>query len=202
MLADGRRRISIALILGSGLILLSACVAFWLSNEQGNADSWVRHTLSVENRLNHAQVITARAEIFRRGFLLTSDTHAIGSYRAMRHEVLPELDAIAATVVDNPPQERRARALRAAVIAKLDEMRLSINLHRHGEHAAALAIMTGAESQALDRPPFGPSRYHARHRAASARRSTDPRCACRQRGQSGDCHLRGVGDRPLVTRRR
>ena len=148
MLAEERRRVPSALILGLALILLSAGVAYWLSNEQRDADRWVRHTLDVENRLNQAQVLTARAEIQRRGFLLLGDLHAIGVYRAMRRDVLPQLNAIVVIVADNPPQQRRAQALRLAVISKLDEMRLSIDLARQGNGTAALAVITNKQSRA------------------------------------------------------
>ena len=148
MLADGRPKISLALISGLLLVLLSGAVAFWLSNEQRLADGWVRHTLQVENRLNHAQVITARAEIQRRGFLLNGDVQAVRLYRALRREVLPEFDAIVEAVVDNPAQVFRARALRSTAIAKLDEMALSIRLVQHGRTATAIAVMSRAESRA------------------------------------------------------
>ncbi len=147
MLQDDRRKVSIALILGLVLILVSAGSTYWLTYEQRLADGWVRHTSDVEDQLNRAQVWTARAEIQRRGYLLTGDPGAVTLYGSMRRRVLPELDAIVVAVADNGPQETRARALRTAIVVKLDEMQRSIDLAAAGDRPAAIAIVASPESR-------------------------------------------------------
>ena len=148
MLQDDRPKVSIALISGFILILCCAAFTFFLSHEQRVAEGWVRHTSDVEDHLSRAQVYTARAEIQRRGFLLTRDPHALQMLGAMRLAVVPELDRLLIAVADNHPQEGRARALRAAILGKLDEMQGSIDLETGGDHDGAVGIVASAQSRA------------------------------------------------------
>ncbi len=185
MLNDDRRRVSTALISGLVLILCSAAFTFWLSYEQRAADSWVRHTSTVQDLLNKTQIGTARAEIQRRGFLLTRDPNAVKAYRSMRREVLPELDVLVNSVIDNLPQERRAGALRSAIIAKLDEMQRSIDLATAGHRDAAIEAVASAQSRAgttrllaiIDRMHANEQSLLARRQARSDRLQYDARYA-------------------------
>lgn len=148
MILDRSHRAPLPLVLGFVLLLVCAASAMWLSWQQRDADNWVRHTLEVENRLSQIQVLTTRAEINRRGYLLTGSAESVHNYLDARHDVLPQLDALAITVSDNPPQEQRARLFRTTVIGKLEEMQQSMQLFQQGNRSAAILMVAGATSRA------------------------------------------------------
>ena len=139
-------RIPFSLIVGLVLLLICAVSSVWLLRQQRGADDWVRHTLEVENRVARIQTLTARAEINRRGYLINGSAASVVLYRAMRRAVLPELDALATAVRDNPPQEHRAEMLRSTIRLKLDEMQNTLALSASGHQGEAIAILAGKPS--------------------------------------------------------
>src|SRR5215813_4901151 len=98
------------LIVGGVLLLICAAVAALLLWQQRDAEVWLRHTFEVESRLSKVQIYGARAELSRRKYMLTGDLKSLEGYRAARHLLVPELDALVDLVDDNRLQERRAKS--------------------------------------------------------------------------------------------
>ena len=74
MMTDASRHRSRTLI--AAVFLLLICCAgsgLWLAWEKQNAENWVRHTFEVSERLSKVRILTLRAEMSRRGYLLTGD---------------------------------------------------------------------------------------------------------------------------------
>ncbi len=147
MILDRSHKAPIALVIG--LLLLSVCAtsAISISREQRTTDEWVRQTLEVENRLSQVQVFLTRAEINRRGYLLTGNPGNVRTYNVVQAALRAELSGLASAVSGDPPQERRARNLQAAIYAKLEEMRLSIRYRQAGRQSDALAIFARSSTR-------------------------------------------------------
>jgi signal transduction histidine kinase/DNA-binding NarL/FixJ family response regulator len=138
VILDRSDRTPLRLVFGFLFLFACAASAMWLSWQQKGADEWVRHTLEVENTLSQIQILTMRADVNSRGYLITGSGENIRIYRSIRSEIPPRLDALAAAVADNPIQARRVHLLRASVFAKLGEMEHSISLYqqKRGSDAA------------------------------------------------------------------
>ena len=135
------------LVIGFMLLLSCAASAMCLSRQQRKADDWVRHTLEVENRLSDVQVLTTRAEINRRGFLLTGSQQNLSTFMITRKAVSAPLTALEAGVADNAPQKQRVRQLRSVIVDKLNEMKSSMSLYIDGRRSEAAAVIGSASSQ-------------------------------------------------------
>jgi signal transduction histidine kinase/CheY-like chemotaxis protein len=148
LILERSHKASLPLVLCFVFLLLCAASAMWLSWKQKSADGWVRHTLEVENRLSQVQILTMRADIHRRGFLITGSPRNVRTYYTVREDVLPALAALETAVSDNPAQQHRARLLRARVAAKFDEMESSIRLSQADQKSDAAMMVGGPSSQA------------------------------------------------------
>ena len=133
---------------GVALLIICAGSGMWLFARQRVADGWVRHTLEIQTKLSDIQVFATRAEINRRGYLLTGSSENMQTYLATRRAVLPLLHDLAVAVSDNPPQLARARQLHDAILARLDDMALSMRLYRAGRRADAIAVFSNSQSHA------------------------------------------------------
>jgi signal transduction histidine kinase len=148
LIVSRSRKAPLPVMIGFLLLLVCAASAMWLSWQQKVAEGWVRHTMEVESRLSQAHILTMRADINRRGYLLTGNEKNIRAYLAARRDAFLQLDALASAVSDNQHQERRTQLLRASVAAKLDEMRQSIGLYQLGQHRAARMTVATPASEA------------------------------------------------------
>ncbi len=135
------------LLLGFLLLFCCAASATWLSQQRRQADEWVRHTLEVENRLSNVQVLTTRAEINRRGFLLTGSPQNLSTFLTTRRALTAPMASLEAAVADNAPQKLRSHQLVSVIAQKLDEMSASMELYRSGQRSAAAAVISSAPSR-------------------------------------------------------
>lgn len=97
------------------LLLCCGSSGLWLFWQQRGADIWVRHSLAVQDQLGRVQVLTARAEINRRGYLLTGNPQNVEAYRKARRAVAPEMTELVHMTTDNPAQQRRISELESDV---------------------------------------------------------------------------------------
>ncbi|MGN6278613.1 MAG: CHASE3 domain-containing protein [Sphingomonas sp.] len=129
------------------MLLCCGSSALWLFWQQRNADIWVRHTLSVQNQLGQVQVSATRAEINRRGYLLTGDPRDIDAFRQAQKTVGPNLAELSTMTTDNPAQRRRIAQLTAIMNQRLSEMERTIQLREQGEPTLAIAIVESQSSR-------------------------------------------------------
>ncbi|HWU96801.1 MAG TPA: CHASE3 domain-containing protein, partial [Sphingomonas sp.] len=110
-------------ILVAALVLLacSAASGIWLFGQKQSADKWVRHTFQVSDRLSHVRILTLRAEVYRRGYLLTGDPEARKNVGTLRAELPGELAALEDMTDDNPRQRERVAYLAALIRQRLVE---------------------------------------------------------------------------------
>ncbi|WP_404337182.1 ATP-binding protein [Sphingomonas sp. MMS12-HWE2-04] len=135
------------LLLGFTLALLVCCAAsgLWLVTKKQSADQWVRHTFQVSDRLSKVRILTLRAEVFRRGYLLTGDDEASASVQQVEGELPGEIQALAQMTADNPPQRARVLALERLVRQRLIETEETLELRRTGRYSEGAALI-GSEA--------------------------------------------------------
>src|SRR5689334_4962427 len=116
-LARRRSRYMIAAV----FLLLIACAAsgLWLNQQKAQAERWVRHTFEVSDSLSRVRILNLRAEVFRRGYLLTGDAKSRASIQGLRQALPAELDGLRANTEDNPAQAVRVIHLRTLLQKRL-----------------------------------------------------------------------------------
>ncbi len=142
-------RTLLPLIAGFVLLALTVLSAIWLSARQETAVGWVRHTLEVENRLNHILLLTVDAETGQRGYLLSGHPAYLGPYQIATSRLPGELDALDRATADNPDKHQEVAKLRSAIRAKLDELATTVALTRMDKSADAIALMRSGHGRAL-----------------------------------------------------
>jgi PAS domain S-box-containing protein len=134
-------------ILVAALVLLacSAGSGVWLFSQKQSADNWVRHTFQVSDRLSRVRLLTLRAEVLRRGYLLTGDPDAPKTITGVRSELPGELAAMEEMTRDNPLQSERVAQLAAIITERLVESAQTLNVRSPGQIAEATRVL-GSES--------------------------------------------------------
>ncbi|MBB5712965.1 ATP-binding protein [Sphingomonas xinjiangensis] len=142
-----KRRNQILLTLGVFMLLLCAASGMWLGVQKYRADGWVRHTYEVSYRLSRLRIAMLRAEVYRRGYLLSDG--AITWERASNSSanVTDALHAVSTLVQDNPQQAGRVGLLNVLMRGRLAEIQESISLKLAAKDKAARAVLTSAESR-------------------------------------------------------
>ncbi|WHU02562.1 ATP-binding protein [Sphingomonas sp. NIBR02145] len=130
-------------ILVAALVLLacSAASGIWLFSQKQNADKWVRHTFQVSDRLSHVRILTLRAEVYRRGYLLTGDPEARKNIDGVRKELPGELSGLEDMTDDNPRQRERVAYLAALIRQRMVETEQTLAMRGANRAAEATAIL-------------------------------------------------------------
>src|ERR1700735_3183478 len=79
------------------------------------------------------------AETGQRGYLLTDRESYLAPYNAATQQIAPRLAALQRLTADNPAQQERLAPLKQHAAAKLNDLKLTIDLRRTQGQAAALA---------------------------------------------------------------
>lgn len=130
-------------VLAAALALLacSAASGIWLFGQKQNADNWVRHTFRVADRLSHVRILTLRAEVYRRGYLLTGDPDARKNIESVRRELPDELTALEGMTEDNPRQRERVAYLAGLIRQRLLETEQTLQMRGANRAAEATSIL-------------------------------------------------------------
>src|SRR5699024_5996243 len=83
----------------------------------------------------------------KRGYLLTDDTRYLSPYERARRSLPGELQSLQQQTFANPGQRQRVESIQAIVTSTLDEIQQTIDLHRAGNTAAALAVIRTDQSR-------------------------------------------------------
>jgi PAS domain S-box-containing protein len=80
------------------------------------------------------------AETGQRGYLLTSDPAYLQPYTSAKSQALHDFARLS-QLTQSPSGQKRLRAIEQATLEKLAEMQDTVDLHQHGQHERALALV-------------------------------------------------------------
>jgi CHASE3 domain sensor protein len=142
--ATRRRAIGQILLLTAGFLVLVAIstASVILVNKSREDNSWVVHTVEVENQTNMLLLEIRRAESAGRGYLLTAGPEFLADHQEAVAAIVPELDKLTHLTSDNPVQSENVAKLRSAVEARLAQLAQEISLIERGDRAGATALVS------------------------------------------------------------
>jgi methyl-accepting chemotaxis protein len=109
------------------------------------------HTYSVLAKLDALIAVMQAAETGQRGYVLTGQDRYLEPYRVANATVDAALAELRGLISENPGQQRRLDAIQPMVKAKLEELKLTIDLRKSKGFDAALAVvLTDQGKQAMD----------------------------------------------------
>ncbi len=115
--------------------------ALYLGAINASDDEWVVHSVSVRDQLIRVLSQVQSAETSQRGYLLTGRDGYLKPYVMAAEQLPSSLDRLAALDSDNPKRVAAVNKLRERISAKLGEIRSTIDAHKSGNTAGALAII-------------------------------------------------------------
>lgn len=133
-----------SLVAGFTLLLSCGCSAALLAVQSRSAFGWVQHTFEVGAALDTVQIEAMRAEINRRGYVMTGDAAQRATYARSVAHARPALARLERMVADNPAQRANVAALRGRLNGRFDEMALAVRWRDQGRTAAAVALTGSA----------------------------------------------------------
>ena len=134
--------------LGFTALMVTAGVAWWVSERNERYVAAVNHTYRVENMIGDVHRLVEQAETARRGYMLHPDPMFRQSFGEARSSLGPTLDTLARLTGDNPVQQRALAAIRADLAQLARQHDASNALVERGDAAAAIALFqvdTGVE---------------------------------------------------------
>ncbi|MBY9064859.1 CHASE3 domain-containing protein [Sphingomonas yunnanensis] len=129
-----------SLVAGFTLLVSCGCSAALLAAQSRSAFAWVQHTFEVGDALDTVQIQAMRAEINRRGYVMTGDVAQRATYARSIAHARPALTRLERMVADNPEQRANVAALRGRLNGRFDEMALAVRWRDRGRTAAAVAL--------------------------------------------------------------
>jgi signal transduction histidine kinase len=142
----------IALVVAFGILAAAVLGTLLLLQNQQRAQSWVVHTLTVQDRLSTVLSRLQDAETGQRGFIITRDPQYLAPYYDGARLLAGDLDSLRAATADNPGQRARAAELKQFAEARVKRLSVGIELIRKGEIVgAAEAIRAGVGKGLMDR---------------------------------------------------
>lgn len=150
---------SASILTGLSVLLLFAATAAWLLPQEQEAQRWVRHTAQVREALAGYRIMALRAEVARRGYLLTGDPKDLRTYRELTRAFPARLDDVRRLTADNPGQQKRIATLQAIMMEHVRDAQETVVLRELsgpppvsraesglGDRAKTLRIFTLAEA--------------------------------------------------------
>jgi methyl-accepting chemotaxis protein len=120
--------------------------AMALSTETRRA---VEHTYQVLGALGDVQTALAQTESWQRGYLITGQDDFLRRYQSAAGDVDGSLKRLAELTVDNPRQQQRIEAMRAAVDEKVARMVKRVEIRRSKPLEAVEAALPTDEGQRM-----------------------------------------------------
>lgn len=136
---DRRRSRSTFLLLATGAVMLALLLmgAFYLSEEQRRSEEWVRHTLSVENRITQLWSSVQSAETQQRAYLITRKSGYLDNFRTSLQSIASQRSELEEITSDNPIQRRAMAKLKPQLAGRIDTLNLGVTKLNAGGFAAA-----------------------------------------------------------------
>jgi CHASE3 domain sensor protein len=94
-------------------LVLATTLFFITERQQLEAESWVRHTSLVKDRLQRITRLMVDAETGVRGYLLTGNSSFLEPYSTSRQQLPEEMQALRSLITDNPEQTKRLDTLQS-----------------------------------------------------------------------------------------
>jgi PAS domain S-box-containing protein len=142
-----RARSFYLVILTFGLLLCCGFAVTGLQWQQERSDQLVQHTVQVQARLAQARISSLRAELARRGALLTGNPGDMAMMRTARRETRTQLALLDAMTRDNPRQQLNVRALIDVLEWRFADMNRTFQLVRQGRGREAARLIDSAANR-------------------------------------------------------
>ena len=135
----------------TGFLLLICCgaAAIGLVWAQEYSGSWVRHSVRVQATLAQSRIVGLRAEVGRRGYLLTGNARDLATMRDGHAAAVREFHRLNAMTTDNPRQQATLAALDRALTIRFAAMERSAQLATQGRKPEAVALLDSPPTRAL-----------------------------------------------------
>ena len=131
----------ITILVGFGLVLAATLALLIGLIRSRDADTWVVHTLEVQQTAQTFLISTRDAESSVRSFLLSGDNKDLETFEPALAKAMQELDALKALTSDNSIQQDRVQKLRGLVQSKGEQLSKCVAPAKEGQRDAALAII-------------------------------------------------------------
>jgi signal transduction histidine kinase len=136
-----------------GLVTVLLCLSafnglFFASNIQTVMDreGWVRHTLTVQGRIDDLTIAITQAVATQRAYLLTGDTTYLPPNATSVQMIPADITQVRQLTSDNVDQQRALAALQPLITAKLAEVQQTIALRQAGNASGALQVVVQNEA--------------------------------------------------------
>jgi PAS domain S-box-containing protein len=143
--SDGRLLVILSVLLTGVVVALGVLIL-----KQGSEQTWVEHTLIVENHLSNLWSALQDAETGQRGYLLTDDAAYLDNFARGAATTEIELKAVASSTTDNPTQQQAIAKLKPIIEQRLAVIREVTAIYRSGDRQRAIALLHTSGQTLMD----------------------------------------------------
>lgn len=129
--------------LGFGLLFLAGLMTVYLTQNAGEADLSVAHSLKVKGATTELLNAILSAELGQSRFILTGREEYLAHIKEADDNIAAKIAGLRALTADNAEQHKRLDELQPAIEAKINRIGESIALVQRGKRDQAAAFMSG-----------------------------------------------------------
>lgn len=134
----------------AALLIVSAGVTYYNTQQVRDAAAWVAHTYKVLDRTSDVLRSLVDAETGQRGFIITGDDTFLQPYDLVLARVDRQIADLKDKTQDNPRQQARINRLEEMVVARLATVKESVELRRRDFAGAKALITSGKGKRQMD----------------------------------------------------
>lgn len=138
-------------LLAIGGLLAVIAITLVAIKETEKSFAWVSHTHEIQFNNTALLSFLQDTETGQRGYLLTGEESYLEPFNSSRNKIYDSIKNLELLTIDNFDQQKRITRLKPLVGEKLEELELTINVHReHGFSAALKIVKTNVGKHVMD----------------------------------------------------
>jgi PAS domain S-box-containing protein len=133
------------------ILLINALVSYRATRTLIDEERWITHTYKVLAELEATLSTMKDAETGERGFIITGDESYLDPYYAALDQIQERMESLRQLTADNADHQARLPALESKINARLERLKLGVDLRRAGNLDIARGVIrTGVGKGLMD----------------------------------------------------
>lgn len=130
-------------------VFVVSAIIYWFGDHFRRSLEWSNHSHDVLTRLSKIAGMMETAETSQRGYMLTDRAEFLKPYYLVEKDILPKIEELRNSVIDNPEQSQKVDAIREAATERLEHIDSMISYMEDGKKDLAIRLVKEGNGQVI-----------------------------------------------------